>query len=234
MIAIFKRELKSYFTSPIGYIVIAIFVAVTSFLFSAYNLSGNTSDMSSIFSNMLILYVILIPILTMRAFSEEKRQKTDQALLTAPVSLSGVVLGKFLAAFTIYAIGLSCTAIFGVILGSCATVDGWVIVGNIVAMLLVGASFIAIGLFVSNLTESQIVAVIVSFVFLLLAYFLQSIASIVPVQFIGEILNNIAVGAHYSNFAYGIFSLSDSVYYISVALLFMFFTVRMLEKRRWS
>jgi ABC-2 type transporter. len=234
MFAIYKRELKSYFTSAIGYIVIAIFVAVASFLFYVGNLYSDTSDMSSLFANLMFLYVFLVPILTMRIFSEEKRQKTDQALLTAPVSLFGVVFGKFLAAFTIYAVGLSCTVVFGVILGSCATVDAWAILGNIIAMLLVGAAFIAIGLFVSNLTESQIVAVIVSFILLLLAYFLQNIASLIPVQFIGDILTNISVSTHYSNFSYGIFSLSDAVYYISVALLFVFFTVRMLEKRRWS
>jgi len=198
------------------------------------NIVGNTSDMSSLFSNLLFLYVFLIPILTMRAFSEEKRQKTDQALLTAPVSLFSIVFGKFLAAFTIYAIGLSCTVIFGVILGSCATIETFAIVGNIIAMLLVGAAFITIGLFVSNLTESQIVAVIVSFILLLFAFFLENIASLVPVQIIADILANISVSTHYSNFSYGIFSLSDAVYYISVALLFMFFTVRMLEKRRWS
>lgn len=234
MHAIYKRELKNYFNSAIGYVIIATFVFFASLFFVANNLVQDTSNMSSVFSSLLLVYVFIIPILTMRTFSEEKRQKTDQALLTAPVSLFGIVLGKFLAALTIYAIGLSCTVIFGIILGACSTVETWVIVGNIVGMLLVGAALIAVCIFISNLTESQVVAAVAGVFVILLLFLMGNFASVIPNAVVQTIVNNISIQTRYTNFAMGIFSLSDAVFYLSIAVLFVFFTVRMLEKRRWS
>lgn len=234
MHAIYKRELKGYFSSAIGYVVIAVFVFFASFFFSSYNISGDTSSMQGVFSSLLFIYVFLIPILTMRTFTEEKRQKTDQALLTAPVSLMGIVMGKLLAAFTVYAIGLSSTAVFAIILGACSTVQPWVIIGNIVGMLLVGMALISIGVFVSNLTESQVIAAVVSIVVFLTLYLLGSFSSMIPIPFIQTIISNISMSTRYGNFSIGIFNLSDAVFYLSIATLFVFFTTRMLEKRRWS
>jgi ABC-2 type transport system permease protein len=234
MHAIYKREIKSYFSSAIGYVVIATFVFFASMFFASYNIASDTSNMSGVFSSLLFIDVFIIPILTMRTFSEEKRQRTDQALLTAPVSLMGIVMGKFLAAFTVFAIGLSCTAVFGIILAACSTVQPWVIIGNIVGMLFVGTALIAIGVFVSNTTESQIIAAIASIFILLLLYLIGNISSLIQITFIQNILNNISISARYSNFALGIFNLSDAVFYLSIAAIFVFFTVRMLEKRRWG
>lgn len=234
MLAIYKREIKSYFTSAIGYVFIAAFVFFASWFFISYNIGSDSSDLSSVFSNMLLVYVFIIPILTMRTFSDEKRQKTDQALLTAPVNLFGIVMGKFLAALTIYAIGLSCTIIFALIVGASATLETWSVVGNIVAMLLVGASFIAIGEFISNLTESQVVAAVAGIFVLLFLFLLDSISSIVQVTFIQNLISAVSINNRYQNFALGIFSLPDAVFYLSIAAIFIFLTVRMLEKRRWS
>jgi ABC-2 type transport system permease protein len=234
MHAIYKRELKSYFSSAIGYVIIATFVFFASLFFMVNNISGDTSSMTWVFSSMLLIYVILIPMLTMRSFSEEKRQKTDQVLLTAPVSLLGVVMGKFLASLTVYAIGLSCTVVFALILGACSTIQTWVIIGNIIGMLLVGAALISVGIFISNLTESQVIAAILSFFVMLLLYLMENIASLVSVTFIQNILTNISLSSRFSNFSIGIFSLSDTVFYLSFAALFIFFTARVLEKRRWS
>lgn len=234
MFAIYKRELKSYFSSAIGYVVIATFVFFASLFFVIYNLLYDTASMTSVFGSMMLIYVFLIPILTMRTFSEEKRQKTDQALLTAPVSLTGIVLGKFFAAFTIYAIGLSCMVIFAVILAAFTTVETWVIVGNIIGMLLVGAALISIGVFISNLTESQIIAAVAGIFVMLLLFLLGNFASLTDSTAIQNIINSISITERYNNFSLGIFNLSDAVFYLSVAVLFVFFTVRMLEKRRWS
>jgi ABC-2 type transport system permease protein len=234
MFAIYKRELKSYFSSAIGYVVIATFVFFASLFFVAYNVLSDTSSMTGVFSSMMLIYVFLIPVLTMRSFSEEKRQKTDQALLTAPVSLIGIVMGKFLAAFTIYAIGMSCTVIFALILAAYATVQTWVIIGNIIGMLFVGAALIAIGVFISNLTESQIISAIASIFVMLLLFLMGNFSSITQNTVVQNIINSISINERYSNFSMGIFDLSDAVFYLSLTALFVFFTVRMLEKRRWS
>lgn len=234
MFAIYKRELKSYFSSAIGYVVLATFIFFASLFFVVYNLVYDTSNMTNIFGSMMLIYVFLIPILTMRTFSEEKRQKTDQALLTAPVSLTCIVMGKFFAAFTIYAIGLSSMVIFALILAAFSNVETWVIVGNIVGMLLVGAALIAIGIFISNLTESQIIAAVASIFVMLLLFLLGNFASFTDNTVIQDIINSLSITQRYNNFSLGIFNLSDAVFYLSIAVLFVFFTVRMLEKRRWS
>lgn len=234
MYAIYKRELKSYFSSAIGYVVIATFVFFASLFFVSYNISADSSKMSSLFQSLLLIYVFIIPILTMRTFSDEKRLKTDQALLTAPVSLFGIVVGKFLAALTIFAIGLSSTVIFALILGACSTVEVGVIVGNIVGMILVGAALISIGVFISNLTESQIIAAIAGVFVMLLLFLIDNIASMISNTAIQSAIKSISISDHYSNLALGLFNLSDAVFFLSVAVLFIFFTVRMLEKRRWS
>lgn len=234
MLAIYKREIKSYFTSAIGYVFIAAFVFFASWFFNTYSIFSDSSDMSSIFGNMLLIYVFIIPILTMRTFSEEKHQKTDQVLLTSPVSLTGIVLGKFFAALTIYAIGLCSYVVFALIIGASSTLDTWAVIGNIVAMLLVGAAFISIGIFISNLTESQVISAVAGIVVLLLLFLLDSVANVVKVQFIQNLISSISINNRYQEFALGIFNLSDAVFYLSISVAFVFLTVRVLEKRRWS
>lgn len=234
MWAIYKREIRSYFNSAIGYVFIAAFVFFASWFFCAYSISYDNSNLSGTFGSMLLIYVFIIPILTMRTFSEEKRQKTDQALLTAPVSLTGIVMGKFLAALTIYAIGLSSFVVFALIIAGSGTLDTWSVVGNIVAMLLVGSAFIAIGEFISNLTESQVIAAVAGIFVLLILFLLDNIGSVVNVELIQNIISAISISNRYQNFSAGIFSLPDAVFYLSIAASFIFLTVRMLEKRRWS
>lgn len=234
MFSIYKRELKGYFTSPIGYAVVAAIVFFASLFFILANIASDSSDMSGLFQSLIVIFVFLIPVLTMRTFSEEKRQKTDQLWLTAPVSLFGVVFGKFLAALTVYAIGLSSTVIFALVLGAAGTVQTWVIVGNIVGMLLLGAALIAVGVFLSNVTESQVVAAVLSIVVLLLLYFFSNLTQLTSNATLQAVIKALSISERYNNFAAGIFDLSDTFFYLSVSALFLFFTTRMLEKRRWS
>lgn len=234
MHAIYKRELKSYFTSAIGYVVIMTFVFFASLFFVSYNIMGDSANMSGVFSSLMLICVFIIPILTMRTFSDELRQKTDQALLTSPVSLTGIVMGKFLAALTVFAIGLSSTVIFAIILGATSALDTWVVVGNIVGMLVVGIALISIGVFISSLTESQVVAAVGGIFVMLMLFLLDNLSSIIQTPAIQSFIKAISINDRYSNFALGIFNLSDAIFYLSIAVLFVFFTVRVLEKRRWS
>ena len=158
MAAIYKRDLRAYFTSPVGYVFIAAFVFVMNLIFYIMNMLTGQNQLTAVFSIMFYALIVLAPILTMRTFSEEYKQKTDQLLLTAPVKPAGIVLGKFLAAYTVYVISLALLLIQVVIIAAVSTPNMAIIVGNYIALLAVGAVFISIGCFVSSLTENQLVA----------------------------------------------------------------------------
>ena len=234
MYAIFKRELNSYFTSVIGYIVIAGLFFIAGSGFSQFSMSFGLSDMRYQFSSMLQLIMILIPLLTMRLFSEDKKQKTDQALLTAPISLFSLVFGKFLAALMIFTIGLSITLVQALVLGAFAQLEWAVIFGNYIGLLLIGASFIAIGTFVSVLTENQFIAAVGGFAIIGAFMYIDVTAKDIENPIISKIVNGISFFGKYEDFYKGIFNIANTVFFISVCAVFIFLTVRALEKRRWS
>lgn len=232
--AIFRREVKSYFTSPIGYIFLAAFYAYGGIMFSVYSLQSGYTKLDNLFSSMLIILVVLIPILTMRTIAEEKRSKTDQCLLTAPVGLTSIVLGKFFAAFLIYIIGMSCTAVFAIVVSAFGSPDWNVIVGNILALALLGGAYIAVGIFCSSLTENQIVAAVISFVALLAVSFLSTLGGLVNFDWVQKVCEKISFGERYYSFTGGVFDFSNVIFFISAIAAFLFLTVRVLEKRRWG
>ena len=234
MLAIYKRELRSYFTSPMGYIFCAVFLVVNNIFFYLMNIYSQTSDLTSIFSNMLFMLMFIIPLLTMRSLSEETKQKTDQLLLTAPVNIWQIVTGKFLAAMTVFVIALMGTLVWPVIVTMYGNPAAYTILGNYVAVIFAVSTFIAIGVFISALTSSQIIAAIVSFCVFLAIYFLQAIASVVDQPLVQNILNWISIFSRYQNFTLGLFSLADILYYISFTVVFLFLTTRVIEKKRWA
>ncbi len=234
MSAIYKRELNAYFTSPIAYVVYAVAALFGGMFFMGTVLTPDTTDMTYVFLNMTSVVIILIPILTMRLFSEEKNKKTEQGLLTAPVNLFQIVMGKYLAAVTVYAIMLVLFVIYGIIISFFAAPSWITIISNIIGLLLFGMALISIGTFVSSLTESQIVAAIISIGVGLLISYMDSLASSVNVDFIKTILSAISFTTPYQNFAVGIIKLSDVVFFLSVPVLFNFLTIRVLERRRWN
>ena len=148
MFAIFKRELKAYFTSPLGYVFLAIFYAFSGLFFYIFSLSVGSTDISSVFLMMFIVLMRGLPRFTMRLLSEDKKQKTDQLILTAPVSLLSIVMGKFLAAYAIFAIGVAVMPVYGFVMSTFATVSWLPIWGNTVGLLLLGGIFVSIGLFI--------------------------------------------------------------------------------------
>lgn len=246
MKAIFRREFVSYFTTPIGYIFLAVFFSlagidysVTSIAKGSTGSSGGsqgygTAELAQFFLWLLIILVILIPILTMRTLSEDKRQKTDQILLTSPVNLSGIVAGKFFAAFLVYLMGLAITLVFSVVVSAFSKPDWITIFGNILGLMLLGAACISIGIFASSLTENQVVSAVISLASIGLMSLLSVISGFIPIEAVKTVLNKLCFLERYIGFTYGQFDLSNALYFISVAVAFMFFTVRVLEKRRWA
>lgn len=234
MFAIFKRELKAYFTSPLGYVFLAIFYAFSGLFFYIFSLSVGSTDISSVFLMMFIVLMVFVPLLTMRLLSEDKKQKTDQLILTAPVSLLSIVMGKFLAAYAIFAIGVAVMPVYGFVMSTFATVSWLPIWGNTVGLLLLGGIFVSIGLFISSLTENQMIAAIGGFFINLMILLMNTLKSALPNGFLQDVLSSISVYSRYSEITNGIFSLSSLIFFVSVIFIFLFLTVRVLEKRRWS
>lgn len=234
MFAIFKRELKAYFTSPLGYVFLAIFYAFSGLFFYIFSLSVGSTDISSVFLMMFIVLMVFVPLLTMRLLSEDKKQKTDQLILTAPVSLLSIVMGKFLAAYAIFAIGVAVMPVYGFVMSTFATVSWLPICGNTVGLLLLGGIFVSIGLFISSLTENQMIAAIGGFFINLMILLMNTLKSALPNGFLQDVLSSISVYSRYSEITNGIFSLSSLIFFVSVIFIFLFLTVRVLEKRRWA
>lgn len=234
MSAILKRELSSYFNSAIAYIVMAVFFAFSGLFFVVTCFGGNMATLSYVFSNMFIIIVFLIPIITMKTFSEEKSQRTDQALFTSPTSLFEVVMGKFLGAFCLYAICCGIFVIYGLIISFFAMPDWSVIFCTLVGVMLFGAALIAIDVFLSALTESQIIAAVAGMAAGLIIYMWNSITSMISVEAVKNALGTLSFTERYSTFTYGILDLSAVVFFLSVIALFLFLTIRVFEKKRWS
>jgi len=234
MTAILKREFMAYFYSPIGYIYLAVYFFFAGLYFVMFALVQQRADITPVFSGLFTIILFLIPILTMRLLSEDKKNRTDQALLTAPLPLLNLVLGKFFAAVIVYLVGLSITLIFGLIIHS-FTPPNWAIIwGNFIAMLLLGMALISIGMFISALTENQVIAATGGFAVGLLLLLIDALGNFVDNQLVQRILFEMSFSRHFNSFPGGIFHFSSIFYFFSITAIFVFLTVRVLEKRRWS
>lgn len=233
--AIFKKEIYSYFTSGIAYVVLGITAFFAGIFFMYGSLYSDTTDMTGVFSSMFMVIVLVAPILTMKLFSEEKRQKTEQALLTAPVKLYDIVMGKFLSAVVVYAVSLCVFFLEAIVLSVFAAVAWSTFISNFIGIFLLGCAFIAIGLFISSVTESQVVAAVIGIASGILISLIDALASTVDsVPFLSNILSAASFTVPYQDFTAGIVSLSNVMFFLSVCTIFLFLTGRMLEKKRWS
>lgn len=235
MLAIFKREMRGYFTGVIGYVFLVIFLVVAGLAFCYTTLFSMSSDVSAYFTLMLLFSAVMLPILTMKSFSEERKAKTEQLLLTAPVSIPAMVFGKFLASYVIFAAAAVFSSLYFLILIPYATLKVGVLLGNVVALLLVGFVFIAIGLFVSSLTENQLSAAIgtMGIIFALLVVGLVS--SLLPTTYwLRYVLDSISIFTRFQTFTNGYFDLASVIYYLSVGAVFLYLTVRVYDGRRYN
>jgi ABC-2 type transport system permease protein len=287
MIAILKRELKSYFLTPIGYIYMGSFLLVTGIFFTFINILTQSPQYTGFLGEVLFIYLFAIPLLTMRLFSEERRQRTDQLLLTSPVSVAAIVVGKFFAAFVLYLLTLVVTVFYTLVIAVFGDLAVWETVGSYIGFIFLGASYITVGVFISAGTENQFTAALVSFFSLLLIWIIDPLVNIVPSDVISGLifaaliallaglflytnLKNIYLGIgavviggliitalyfwnrdvfnglfqktlswfslnqRYNDFTLGILKVEALFYYTSFSGLFLFLTVRLIEKRRWN
>lgn len=235
MKAIFKRELRSYFSSPVGYVCVAAIAAFYGFFYFSYVMMyGRTAYISDVYAVLFQFCMMVIPIITMKSFSEDTKNKTDQALLTAPVGVTSIVLGKFFAAFSVFAIGTTLGLLPAVSLIFFSSPPWGIIFGNYIGTLLYGGAMVAIGIFISSLTQSQIIAAIGSFVVAIVLMFVDGVASSISNDIVSSVVGFISFNSRYNVFTGGIFSIPSTVFFISVMAIFVFITSRRVESRRWS
>ncbi len=248
MFAIYKKEMRSYFTNPIGYIFTGIFLVFSALLCCMTTLLAKSYETNTYFTVLMYALVILIPLLTMRLFSEERKIRTEQLLLTAPITITGMVMGKFLAALSLFlgCVGVSLVNLIPLYavaaaergnLGNDTMNIGPVtseIVGCLIGVILIGAVFIAIGTFISSLCENQLAAAVITVAVIVGFIGIGLFSSFIDVYAVRLVLSWISVTARFNNFSNGIFDIGALVYFASLMFVFVFLTVRVYEKRRWS
>jgi ABC-2 type transport system permease protein len=288
MTAIFKKELRTYFTTLTGYAFLGFFVLITGYFFVSLNIVGGSTNYSETLLGTMIMFLLLVPVLTMRLFADEAKQKTDQLLYTTPIKVTDIVLGKFFAAGFLFLLGIAITMIFPFILSRLGEIDVKETVGVVLGYFLMGMCLISVGVFISVLTDNQIVAAAATFVAEI--FFLVMIDTIVTTAPLGRVPSLIFIAAillvvlivlhtstknvlvttvaavlgfgvlaalyftmpslfdstisrvlswlsvldRFQNFYLGVFGLSDVVYYVTFSAAFVYLTVSVIEKRRWS
>ena len=235
MLAIYKKEMKSFFTGVIGYVFLVLFLALSAIIFCYTTLFSMTASTTAYFTYMLLFSGIILPLLTMKSFSEERKTKTEQLLLTSPVSIPSMVIAKFLASYTVFAGALIFTSLYFLFLYPYASLKVAVLFGNILALLLVGACFIAIGIFASALTENQLSAAVGAIAIILGFLGVSLLSSLIPSSyFIRFIFDSLSIFTRFQSFVNGYFDIASIVYYLSISAIFIYLTVRIYDKRRYG
>ena len=235
MLAIYRRELQGYFYSPIAYVFMGIFMLVSGIFFSLTNIMSGQAAFNGMLSSLTFLFMLIVPVLTMRLLSEERKNKTDQLLLTSPLSITSMILGKYFAALTVFLLTLVVSFIFPITLFMYGHPSIAEIVTGYIGFFLMGSALIAVGVFMSSLSENQVTSAVSTFGVLLLLWIGgQAIIPLVSVGWIVSILQWFSVYDRFAPFAQGLLSITQIFYYISFAAVFVFLTIRTVERRRWS
>ncbi len=287
MLAIFKKEMRGYFQSLLGYLFLAFYFIFLGIFLYSYNLKLEYANVAYAINSVARFFLLLIPMLTMRVFAEERRQKTDQLLLTAPISYSKVVLGKYLALVGVMALAALGTCIYPFILRRYGDTSLKIAFSTLAAFFLLGCTYMAIGMFLSSLTESQVVAAVLTFIVILFTWIVDLLGAMLPtdaktallvwsivaillgivlyrlmhsklvscISFgvveavlliiyfgksemldgsVGNVFGWFSLLTRFENFKYGLFDPAAFIYYLSMMVLFVFLTIQVLNKRRWS
>jgi ABC-2 type transport system permease protein len=287
MTAIYKKELRGYLTSMLGYVFAFLILLLIGIYFTAYNINGMYPKFETTLSSTTFVFLIAVPLLSMRILAEERKQKTDQMLLTAPVKIHDIVIGKYLALLTVYLIPMAVICFYPLIMGKYGNVSYPTAYTAVFGFFLLGAALLAVGMFLSSVTESQVIAAVLTFIILFASYVITGISSFIPetaagsvfiyavliaalaillqvmiqnplisgiAGVVGEILLFVVyfvkssilegsvqklltvfdISGHFDNFTNGLLDLQGVVYFLSVIVICLFFTVQSINKRRWN
>ncbi len=239
MLAIWKRELQNYYLTPIGYVFTGIFLLVGGLLLFFNNIMQQSAYISTMLRYLNSIFMLIVPILTMKLLSEEKRNKSDQLLLTSPRSIWEIILGKYFAACTVVLISTLITLLYVVILAAYSTnIYPLLVMCNYLGFLLLGFCYVAIGVLMSALTENQTAAAVLTLGVNLLLQLLESAKGILTLpswlSFLNVVMSWFSLYARYDDFNVGILSVANIIYYLSFSGIMLFLAVRVIDKRRWS
>lgn len=232
MIIIAQKELRAYFASPIAYVVIAAFLAIMGFFFWLIVSLSREASLRGVFANMAITLLFIAPALTMRLLAEEQRSGTIELLLTLPVRDWQVVLGKFLASLAVLALMLALTLYYPLLLLRFGDPDRGPIIAGYVGLLLLGGSFLAIGVFTSSLSRNQVVAALLGFGAMLILWLIDIAGRLLGPP-VSDVVTYMSLSDHYFDFIRGIIDSKDVIFYLSVMAGFLFLSVETLQLRRW-
>ncbi len=228
-----KKEFRSYFDSPVAYVVITLFLLISGWQFSTTLFLSNSADLRTLFGIIRFILLFFIPALSMRLISEEKRLGTIELLMTLPIKDWQLVLGKFLAAYLLVIITILLTLIHYVTIAMMGEPDFGATVGGYLGLILVVGVYLAIGIFTSSLTQNQIVAFIASFAIIFVLFIFDKVVIFFP-GFIGNIIEYLSIDYHFNNVSRGVIDSRNLIYYASMIFVFLFLTVQSLESRKWK
>jgi hypothetical protein len=229
---IYRREIRSYFQSPVAYVVIVVFLAIVGWFFTSDLFLINVASLRIVFELVPLVFLFFVPAITMRLLAEEKKSGTLELLATRPVRDVEIVLGKFFAAWTLLAAALAPTLIYLITLSALGSPDPGPVITGYLGLLLMGGVYIAIGIFASSITENQIVAFIVSLLIILALFMADKVLMFVPPA-VASTLEFISIDYHFENIARGVIDSRNLIYFGSVLGFALLLATTSLERRKW-
>lgn len=229
---IFKRELKAYFDSPTAYVVIIVFLAVTGWFFTTNFFMVGQADMRVAFGIIPFIFIFITPAITMRLISEERKSGTIEMLVTMPIKDSEIIFGKYLAAVALLIGMIAPTLVYAITVSFLGDVDSGPVIGGYLGLVLMGASYLAIGIFGSSLTENQVVAFILSWIIVFVFFLMDKMLFLLPNWLVTPV-EYLSIEFHFQNISRGVIDTRDIVYYLSLITFSLFLAARALAARRW-
>ncbi len=230
--SIYRKELKSYFNSPVAYIVITVFLLISGWFFSTNFFLMGQATVRTALSIIPLIFIIFVPAITMRSIAEEKKSGTIELLVTMPTRDADIILGKFFAALTLLAIAVFFTFAYVITASLFGNLDEGPTFGGYMGLLLLGSAYLAIGIFASSTTENQIVAFIIGFLIILVFFLLDKVLIFMPAPLV-SILEYLSVDYHFNSLARGVIDSRDIIYYLSLTIFALVLATRALESRKW-
>ena len=229
---IFRRELQSYFNSAIAYVVLVVFLAITGWFHTSSLFLANAATLRLMFEIVPLVFLFVVPAITMKLLSEEMKSGTIELLTTKPLHDFEIVLGKFLAAWVLMGVALLLTFVYYFTMSAIGKIDNGPVIGGYFGLMLTAGVYVAVGLFASSLTENQVIAFIIGFVFVFSLFMLDKILIYVP-ESLASIVEFLGIDYHFSNVARGVIDTRDVVYFFSLLGFMLYLTVLSLGRRRW-